>query len=137
MMELPAALSVAASPGHESWWPPTMMKSPGSAVFFAGSSATVICTGRQPLATCVRNQTRTGPLAHMSFSFRPATRAMPMQGIVAISVLTFSGVGLPQTGFTEPNGTAVFSGRAPVHHDRADRALEGPAMRCFSCRAGE
>ena len=64
-----------------------MTKSPGSGLSSAGSSAIVICTGRQPFVTWVRNQTRTGPAAHMSLSLRPATRAMPMQGMVGISSL--------------------------------------------------
>ena len=60
---------------------------------------------------------------------------MPMHGKVAISVFSVSGVGLPQTGLTEPNGTAVFSGcpqfimTQPVAPIRAE-------MRCFSWRAG-
>jgi hypothetical protein len=91
LIALPAALSVAASPGHESWWPPTMMKSFDSGPFCAASSAMVICTGRQPFVTCVRNQTRTGavapPCSHISFRRRPATRATPMHGIAAISSL--------------------------------------------------
>ena len=136
MIELPAALSVAASPGHESWWPPTMTKSSGSGAFGAFISATVICTGCQPFFTWVRNQTFTGPASHIAFSFRPAVRAMPMQGITAISVFTLSGVGLPQTGFTEPKGTAVFSG-PPQFIITAPIAPRRPAMRCFSCRAGE
>ena len=71
MQALPAALSVAASPGQESWWPPTRTKSSGSGVCFAGNSAIVICTGRQPFVTCVRNHTRTGPLAHISLELQP------------------------------------------------------------------
>jgi hypothetical protein len=37
-------------------------------------------------------------------------REIPMQGIVGISVLIVSGVGLPQAGFTDPSGSAEFSG---------------------------
>ena len=102
----------------------------------AGSLAMVICTGRQPFSTWVRNHTRTGPFVDMSRSLRPAVRAMPMHGMVGISVLTFSGVGLPHTGFTEPNGTASFSG-CPQFIMTAPMAPFMPAMRCFSCRAGE
>ena len=51
------------------------------------TSPIVICTGRQPFSTLARNHTRTGPAFSISRSFRPAVRAMPMQGSVAISVL--------------------------------------------------
>jgi hypothetical protein len=82
------------------------------------------------------NQTPTGPFFAISRSFKPAVRAMPMQGMVGISVLALSGVGLPHTGFTEPNGTASLSG-PPQFIMTAPIAPLMPAMRCFSCRAGE
>ena len=61
---------------------------------------------------------------------------MPMHGMVGISSLKLLGVGLPQTGLTEPNGTASFSG-PPQFIITAPMAPLMPAMRCFSCRAGE
>ncbi len=83
MQALPAALSVAWGPGQESWCPPTTTKSSVRPL----TSPTVICTGRQPFSTLARNHTRTGPAFSISRSFRPAVRAMPMQGSVAISLL--------------------------------------------------
>ena len=58
-----------------------------------------------------------------------------MQGRVGISVLSVSGVGLPQAGFTEPNGTAVFSGWPQFIMMQPVEPMS-PAMRCFSWRAG-
>ncbi len=98
-------------------------------------SPTVIWTGRQTFSTLARNHTRTGPAPSISRSFRPAVRATPTHGRVAISLLKVSGVGLPHAGLTEPNGTAVFPGwpqfiiTQPLAPIRAE-------MRCFSWRAG-
>ena len=79
--ELPAALSVAAGPNQESWWPPRTTKSSCC----AGISPTVIWIGRQPVSTWVRNQTRTGPCLAISRRRSPSVRAMPMHGSVGIS----------------------------------------------------
>ena len=61
----------------------------------------------------------------------PAVREMPMQGMVGISVLMVSGVGLPQAGFTEPKGKASFSGCPQLRMIWAVEPISA-AMRCFS-----
>ena len=81
MQALPAALSVAASPGQESWCPPTRMKSS------LGSSGAGMLADRDlhrpPAVLDVRAEPdpRPGPSSHSSRSFRPAVRAMPMHGM--------------------------------------------------------
>jgi len=127
MQALPAALSVACGPNQESWWPPTTTKSSLLPLI----SPTVICSGRQPFSTLARNQTRTGPDPSISRNLSPAVRAMPMQGSVAISDLNVSGVGLPHTGLTEPNGTAVFSAWPQFIITQPVEPMSA-AMRCFS-----
>ena len=132
MHAFPAALSVAASPNHESWWPPTMTKSSLAATEIR---AVVIWMGRQPFSTCVRSHTRTGPWRQSARRRSPSVRAIPMQGSVGISVATLSDVGLPHAGLTDPNGTARLSG-APQFIITQPAAPKRPAIRCFSWRAG-
>ena len=62
------------------------------------------------------------PLGEKVEQISAGAREMPMQGIVGISVLIVSGVGLPQAGFTDPSGSARVLRITPVAHDLRGRA---------------